>query len=374
MAKRTLLDLGWNDTFAEHFAPYKAEGWVPARLIRETKINYSALMVAKGAFDEVDCILSGKVYHDAINDAELPAVGDWVALDVSTDDVVIRARLPRQGCLSRKAPGDITMEQVIAANIQTAMVITDPGPDFSLRRLERYFAVVARSGAQAVVLINKADLYAKDDLASAAAMVRELDANAHVHVISVLAETNLKVMREYLRPGHSVAMIGSSGVGKSALINYLLGGDYQEIGDVNELTGKGRHTTTSRELMVLRKGGIIIDNPGIKEVQLWMDETILRERFADISAMAFQCKFVNCKHGSDTGCVIQEALISGKLDGERYEGFMRLEEEVEKLRLRQKKRQMTIERIHKRDNHGKLRNRDDRNAQDWKHRLRHDDD
>ncbi|QIF02733.1 ribosome small subunit-dependent GTPase A [Roseimicrobium sp. ORNL1] len=356
----TLADLGWNDTFEKEFAPFYKNGWVPARLIRDNKITYGALMEdgAKG-FDDVEVVMSGKVYHDAESDAALPAVGDWVALDVGGEgeDTVIRARLSRQTCLSRKAPGNSAEEQVIVANVSTVVVVTDAGPDFNLRRMERYFAVIARSGAKPVVLVNKSDLYSKQENEEAAEAIRELSSEVDVHVTNV---KKFRPLRDYFKKGQTIALIGSSGVGKSALVNAIFGDEYQWTGEVNELTGKGRHTTTARELMVLRKGGILVDNPGIKEIQMWTDETTLRDRFVDVDDLAAQCKFLDCKHGKDTGCAIRAAVEAGTLDAGRYEAYMKLDSEIAKLRAQRKKRQMTIERRAKRDHKIKARNPVDR--------------
>lgn len=358
----TLEDLGWNDAFEKEFTPYHANGWKPARLIRDNRITYGALLA--GA-DEREVVLSGKVYHDAETDADLPAVGDWVALDLGgggdDEECVIRARLTRQSCFSRKAAGHSAEEQVIAANVQVVVVVTDAGPDFSPRRMERYFTLIGRCGAKAVVMVNKSDLYPAKQNETAAEEIRALNTEAHVHVCSVEKRKGLRVLKDYIQRGVTVAFIGSSGVGKSAMINYLLGDDWQWTDEVNEVTGKGRHTTTARELLILPKGrGIIVDNPGIKEVQMWTDETTLRERFADIDELAMQCKFYDCKHGTDAGCAIRTAVEQGVLDAARYEGYLKLDEEFEKLRRLRKKRQMTVERRTKRDHKIKARNRSDR--------------
>ena len=355
----TLTDLGWNERFEEEFAPFAKKGWVPARLIRDNKITYGAL--TEGG-DEYEVVMSGKVYHDASSDAELPAVGDWVALETGTGDLdhVIRARLSRQSCFSRKAPGKSSEEQVIAANVSLVCVVTDAGTDLNLRRMERFFALIGRSGAKPVVLVNKSDLFPAAHNREAAESIRSLCPEAEVIVTSAINGENVSAIRGFLKSGISITFVGSSGVGKSSLINALLGDDWQEEGEVNEVTGKGRHTTTARELIVLEEGGILIDNPGIREVQMWTDEHTLREKFLDIEALAEQCRFHDCSHGSDAGCVVRAAVESGTLAAERYEGFMKLDEEIAKLKKRLKKRNMTLERRAKRDHRIKARNPADR--------------
>ncbi|MBU6302579.1 MAG: ribosome small subunit-dependent GTPase A [Verrucomicrobia bacterium] len=358
--KITREDLGWNDRLATSFAPHAERGWTPARLLRDNKISYGCLAFGERDFDELDCVLSGKVYHEAATDADLPAVGDWVALDLTAAEAVIRARLPRLTCFSRKASGESVQEQVLVANADMVMVITEPGEDFSLRRLERYLALIQRSGAKPAVVLNKADLHPESVCHAAAEQIRALHAETVILITSAVEGFGLKELRRCFRKGVTVALIGSSGVGKSAIVNEILGEEWQEVGEVNEVTGKGRHTTTARELILLPKGGMLVDNPGIKEVQMWTDECTLRESFADISALTDHCRFRDCKHGSDTGCALRTALASGELDPARFEGFLRLEDEIAELKRKQKKRRMTIERIRKRDHKIKARNREDR--------------
>lgn len=356
----TLNDLGWNETFEREFKPFYKKGWIPARLIRDNKITYGALT---DGGEEYEVIMSGKVYHDARCDAELPAVGDWVALEVGTGDLdhVIRARLERQTCFSRKAPGKSTEEQVIAANVSIVAVVTDAGTDFNLRRMERFFAIIGRSGSRAIVLVNKSDLYPCEQNREAAQAISAINPDADVHITSAKDGTQLDLIHGYLDAGISITFVGSSGVGKSSLINQLLGGEeWQWEGEVNEVTGKGRQTTTARELIVLPEGGILIDNPGIREVQMWTDETTLRERFQDIEDLAAQCKFHDCKHGTDAGCAIRAAVEDGTLGISRMEGFLKLEEEIEELQKRMKKRQINVERRAKRDHKIKARNLADR--------------
>ncbi len=359
----TLADLGWNEAFQTEFAPYLERGWKPARLIRDNKISYAAVL---GDGETLEVVMAGKILHDARSDADLPAVGDWVALEIREGEShsVIRARLARQTCLSRKESGRGTAEQVIAANVDIVVVVTDAGPDFNLRRLERYFTIIGRSGAKAVVLVNKADLFSKEKNEEAATAIQNLSPLADVHITSAEKKGTLKVLKPYFKKGVSVALIGSSGVGKSSITNQLLGDDYQWTDEVNEVTGRGRHSTTARELIILPKGGILIDNPGIREVHMWTDEASVRDRFADIEQLATKCKFDDCKHGTDAGCAIRAAIKEGSLTAARYESYLKLEDELAKLRQRVKQRDQTGTRRAMRDQQREDRKYSSRQSQD----------
>jgi ribosome biogenesis GTPase len=355
----TLTSLGWHPDFETAFAPCRAKGWVPARLIRETPINFGALL-ADG--EEIEVILSGRLWHAAACDADLPAVGDWVAVELGGDhqDHVIRELLPRRTCFSRKMPGNSAQAQVIGANVDVVAVVTDPGPDFNIRRMERYFQLIGRSGAKAVVLVNKADLFAAAECRRVAADIAALWEDAAVHVTSALNGDGLKVLKKYLKKGTTMCIVGSSGVGKSTLVNQLYGDDWQWTNEVNEVTGKGRHTTTTRELVPLPGGAMLIDNPGMREIQMWTDEHILRESFADVEELTRHCRFANCGHRSDAGCAIRAAMEDGRIDRRRYESFLNLETEIAALKKRIEKRQMAVERWAKRNHRIKARNLNDR--------------
>ncbi len=355
----TLRSLGWTPEFAQAFAEYRAKGWVPARLIRETPINFGAFL-ADG--EEIDVILCGRLWHAAVCDADLPAVGDWVAVELGNENQahVIRALLPRRSCFSRKMPGNSSQAQVIGANIDLVAVVTDAGADFNLRRMERYFTLIGLSGAKAVVLINKADLYPPEQSLQAAAQISALWDAAAVHVTSALNGEGLRALKKHLRKGLTMCIVGSSGVGKSTLVNQLYGEDWQWTDEVNAVTGKGRHTTTSRELVPLPGGSMLIDNPGMREIQMWTDETTLRESFADVEALTAQCRFADCSHRQDAGCALRAAVEDSRIESARYASFLNLENEIAALRKRAAKRQMATERWAKRNNRVQARNLNDR--------------
>ena len=214
----TLEELGWNAEFAQEFKPFAKKGWVPARLIRDNKISYGALL--EGG-EELEVIMSGKVYHDAESDAELPSVGDWVALEVDEEDCVIRSRLSRQTCFSRKLPGKSSEEQVMAANVSVVVVVTDAGSDFNPRRMERYLMLIEKSNAKAVVLVNKSDLFPNEQNQEAKEEIEALADNVDVYVTSAARNEGLEVLKKYLSAGVSITIVGSSGVGKSTLVNQL---------------------------------------------------------------------------------------------------------------------------------------------------------
>lgn len=322
----SLSSLGWTDALAASFPPHATAGLVPARVAIQHKNSYE-LLTATGAV-KATCV--GKLLHDSATRADLPAVGDWVAVRLRPYEPYadIHAVLPRRTLFSRRAPGDSGGEQVVAANVDTVFLVTALDQNYNLRRIERYLAVAWQSGAQPVVLLNKADLHA--DPNAARSEVEKIAATAPVVVVSALHDTaaTLGALAPWLVPGKTLALLGSSGVGKSTLVNTLLGVDRQRTSHVSDAVGKGRHTTTHRELIVAPSGWIVIDTPGMRELQLWdTDDASLDATFADVAAIAAQCRFADCAHRGEPGCALQAALDDGTLDFDRWQSFQKLQRE-----------------------------------------------
>ena len=270
-------------------------------------------------------VVSGKYRYDAQTVSDYPAVGDYVVADWPENDgnAVITALFPRKSCFVRKAAGPGKQEQVVAANIDTAFLCMSLNHNFNIRRLERYLSVTYESGAVPVVVLTKADLC--DDVDAKIAEVKKAAPGADIVVTSSLVGDFAAVM-PYVRPGQTVAFIGSSGVGKSTLINKLTGTDRlatQAIGNDD----KGRHTTTHRALIPLTNGAFVIDTPGMRELGMWDSDEGIELAFADIEALAQACKFTNCTHTSEPGCAIRRALADGTLDGARFASYRKLKTE-----------------------------------------------
>lgn len=354
-----LSHLGWSAELAAAFHALGRADWYPARISRETKINFSVLAEGHG---EHDVVLAGKVWHDAATDADLPTVGDWVAIDPGegTELPVIRALLPRRNRFSRKAPGRSCAEQVIGVNVDAVVVVTDALADYNLHRLERYLTLIRKSGATPLVLVNKADATPAEQMQQVCAEIAALGEEVQVHPICASAGTGYPELLRSVPRGCTLLVVGSSGVGKSTLVNSLIGEEWLETGEVNEVTGKGRHTTVARELVLLPGGGVLIDNPGIREVQMWTDAATLRAEFDDLTRLAATCRFADCSHRRDAGCAVRAALESGDLSPTRYEHFLHLEREIAELERRAQKRQMNLERVTRREKRHTLRNRQDR--------------
>jgi ribosome biogenesis GTPase len=334
-----LTTLGWNDRLAEQFTPYAAEGLTPGRVAVQHRGAWDVLTAA----GQLRCDASGRLFNKASVRADLPVVGDWVAVATRTGETAatIHAVLPRRTRFSRKTAWQATEEQVLAANVDVVFLMSSINEDLSLRRLERYLILAWESGAQPVVVLTKADLV--DDAASAIAAVQSIAAAAPVHAISSRTGYGLDAVRAYLGAGTTAALLGSSGVGKSTFVNTLADEDVLETREVRA-DGKGRHTTVRRELVQLPGGALVIDTPGMRELQLWEADDGIAEAFDDVTSLFAQCRFSDCAHASEPGCAVQTALADGSLAPDRWESYLKLQRELDHLDRRIDKRAVAEER------------------------------
>jgi ribosome biogenesis GTPase / thiamine phosphate phosphatase len=334
-----LAELGWNQQFNQHFEACRGEGLSPARVAREEKNAYLVLCEQ----GELAAEICGKLRHEAQSKGDLPSVGDWVVVSARPDEgkATIRAVLPRKSRFVRKAAGLRTEQQVIAANVDTIFLVTGLDGDFSARRIERYLTLAWESGARPVVLLNKADLC--PDLPARLAEVEASAMNTPVHAVSAALGRGLEALHAYLGAGQTAAFIGSSGVGKSTLINALLGEARLKTAEVRQSDGTGRHTTTHRELILLPGRGLVIDTPGLRELQLWADEEAVERTFEDIESLAQQCRFSDCAHRSEPGCAVRAAMESGTLDSARWQSYVKLQRELRHLARRRNQQAVLIQ-------------------------------
>jgi ribosome biogenesis GTPase / thiamine phosphate phosphatase len=330
----TLEELGWTPRFAEAFAPFAVDGLEPGRVSLEHTHIYRVLTPAGERLARV----SGRLRHGAAGRADFPAVGDWVALEPAPEghDTRIRAVLPRATHFSRRAAGNPTEEQVVAANIDVVFLVSGLDNDFNPRRIERYLVTAWDSGASPVIVLNKADLV--DDAARYVGEVEAIAPGVPVLAVSAKTPATLDAVRDRLAPGRTAALLGSSGVGKSSIVNALIGEDVLRTREVRESDSRGRHTTTGRQLILLPDGGILIDTPGMRELQLWDAREAIPGAFSDIEQLAEGCRFRDCRHASEPGCAVIAAAAAGTLPSARLESFRKLQDEQAFLATQQDER------------------------------------
>jgi len=321
--------LGWDRFFDEQIKGDERARWTPARVVWEARERYR---LSTGDA-EWRAELAGRLRHDAASAADLPVAGDWVLADLRPREggATIQRRLDRRTQFSRASAGRSTGEQVVAANIDTVLLVTSFNRDFNLRRTERYLALAWESGARPIIVLNKVDLC--DDPDSWATEVAPVAQGVPVVISSGVRGDGLKELREIVRAGGTTALLGSSGVGKSTIINALAADVRQDTVPIRA-DGRGRHATTSRQLFCLQGGGIVIDTPGMRELQLWDAERGLEHAFADVETFSADCRYRDCSHGAEPGCAVVAAVERGDLPADRLESFQRLQRENEFLRSR----------------------------------------
>jgi ribosome biogenesis GTPase / thiamine phosphate phosphatase len=331
----TLEALGWNEALERAFHAWAGKADMrPGRVVIE--FNYICRVWCQGG--EIDAVRSGRLTHRATSRGDLPAVGDWVVVRKRPDEDrgAIIAVLPRRSWFSRRMAGQVTEEQVVAANVDVVFIVMALDPDFSLRRLERYLLLARESGASPVVLLTKPDLC--EDPPARVAEVTALTGDVPVHLVSPRLDQGIDRVAAYLPAGKTGALLGSSGVGKSTIVNRLVGRNVQKTRDIRASDSKGRHTTTHRELVLMPSGGFLIDTPGMRELQLWDVGDAVSETFDDIESLAAGCRFADCRHRNEPRCAVKAAVDEGRLAAGRLDSYLKLQDELAYLARQQDER------------------------------------
>jgi len=326
----SLADLGWDRRTEALFAEHAAQGLLPGRVLVEHRGSY---VVAAGG-NEHDAAVSGRFRHAVVDAEEFPAVGDWVGLSHLDGPVLIQAVLPRKSRFARPARGDVPGAQVVAANVDLVLIVAGLDHDYNLRRIERYLALAWSSGAEPVIVLNKADVC--PEVGERLAAVASVAPGVPVRVTSARDGVGLDGIAPLLEAGRTVALLGSSGVGKSTLVNALLGWDRQATTEVRADDQRGRHTTTMRELLATPSGALLIDSPGMRSVGMWEADEGIESAFSDVDALAADCRFTDCSHGPEPGCAVQAAISDGTLAAARLDSRRRLERELAALERRRR--------------------------------------
>ena len=321
---------GWSQTLQRQFHDHAAHGLTPARVIAQHRGLYR-LAADSG---ELAAELSGRFRHEAIVD-EVPVTGDWVAAAVRPQEgaATIHHLLPRSSIFVRRAAGPGGGSQVVAANVDFALLVGSLNGELNLRRIERYLATAYESGAQPIIVLTKSD--ACEEVEELVAQVEAVAFGVSVHAVSAVTGEGIAGLAAHLAPATTAVLLGSSGVGKSTLVNALAGAELMATGAIREDDAHGRHTTTHRELILLPSGALVLDTPGMRELGLWKAEEGLSATFADIEALAEECRFRDCAHQSEPGCAVRAALEAGELSPERWRSFGKLQRELAHLQRRE---------------------------------------
>lgn len=326
-----LKKYGWNQFFKESFEPYRLKGFSIGRVF----VEHTHIYRLYTEFGELLGEVSGKLRYETSEYKDFPSVGDWVVITPRPQEgtATIHNILPRRSKFSRKIAGNLTQEQVIASNIDSLFIVMSLNYDFNMRRLERYLIMAWENGASPVIVLNKADLC--DDVEEKISQVEAIAFGIPVHAISSVTKQGFDALKHYFSEGATIALSGSSGVGKSTIINQLAGENIQVVKEIRDDDSKGRHTTTHRELILLKQGGLIIDTPGMREFQLWDANEGAQETFTDIESLSKHCRFSDCNHNNEPGCAVKLAISDGTISSKRYENYLKLQKELKFIEAKQ---------------------------------------
>ncbi len=325
-----LNKIGWNSNFADEYkkieSNWKGEQIYPAR-IAVVYQNIYQLFTKQG-------VMPGQISGKMRFQEQFPVIGDWVAVRMinQNSEAIIERIIPRKSKFSRQAAGSKLKEQIIVANLDFVFIVSSLNQDFNLRRLERYLTIAWDSGASPVIVLTKADI--SNNISEMVSQVEDIAFGVNIHVVSSFTGKGLSELGQYFKAGRTIALLGSSGVGKSTLINKLVPNANLRVNNIREDDAKGRHTTTNREMISLPEGGVIIDTPGMREIQLWQDNNDQSSVFPKITKLAQACKFNDCQHDSEPGCMVKKAIEAGRLSEDRLESYRKLARELKYMEIK----------------------------------------
>jgi ribosome biogenesis GTPase len=354
----SLEHLGYDSFVAQHAAAVLEKGWALARVTQEHRGSYSV----RTDIVELPAEVAGRMMFQAASRIDYPAVGDWVAVELYNDNrrAVIRSVLPRRTTLVRKAIGKNTEQQIIATNVDIVFIVQALDQNFNLSRVERYLVVARESGAMPILVFSKKDRCSADLAKQIKQETQALANGTPVILYDIHNTEEITSIAAFIQTGKTCCFIGPSGAGKSTLINQLVGHEILATGEVREFDAKGRHTTTARQLILLERGGMLIDTPGIRELGVWSSATGIDETFDDIHELASQCRFRDCTHTHEPHCVVQQAIEDETLSAERFDSFLKLQRETEHVEA--KKSRATA---------GEKKERDKKRSKELKQHLKH---
>jgi ribosome biogenesis GTPase / thiamine phosphate phosphatase len=364
-----LSKYGWNRDWEQKFKPFHGKNYTVGRVILEHTHLYKVNTVHGELHAEVSGRIRGKAEGRLGRRDEFPAVGDWVLLREYLEEgkAVIHGILPRKSKFSRKVAGKGTFEQIVAANTDVVFILTSLNSEFNLRRIERYLAFAWESNASPVIVLTKSDLCT--DINKKVSEVESIAIGVPIHVICSLHREGIETLQQYLKKGQTIGLLGSSGVGKSTLINCLMGKQVQRVNEIRNSDGRGKHTTTHRELILLPNGGLIMDTPGMRELQVWEADDGLDQMYEDIMQLSERCRFNDCLHRQEPGCAVQEAIQNGGLDHERLNNFNKMQKEAAELSLKMLGNVNTVEKV-KGKKYAQILQQDDRKIRNRNRRSR----